>query len=516
MKAIQLKDIFIGNIDAKNELLSESPDEIEQFKSGFIVPPNIILDNYINKNKYFITGLKGTGKTALLRYLAILSEDKFDSKTFFILFKSNIDEDDRKKLSHAARSEINENNSQEFSGQDFELVWRWFLHKKIIYLVENKGVELFQKNGDYSRYKACVTSVEGSSKNGLLDALIPRIKKGNITISKTPKLSIDLVWNSQNKAQIKFVELAKNVDSLFLKLLPGNDSLNIYIDELELNLTSKKQYDRDSRLIRDLIVTIEKLNNISKRNGYDLCIFAGIRSEVVSAITSTGKEINKPLSDFGSQITWHKKGIDETQQPLLDIIIKRLKYAEVKNGITTENGKMWDKYFPLKIQGVESRKYILHNSWYRPRDFVRLLSIARDQFPYEAIFSHKVFDDTRKQYSTECWTEITEELIANYSKEDLAGIKRIFYGFQSYFEFADVTRRCLGIKELYPEVRKLLSKHEVNTILTHMYKIGILGNLGKQRRSGRETIRFSFRGDDDILLENKLFIHHALRPFFSI
>jgi hypothetical protein len=71
MSNLKLKDIYFGNIDAKNELLNDSIDEIERFVNGFCLPPNIIIDDFLNKGKYFITGLKGIGKTALLRYIAI-------------------------------------------------------------------------------------------------------------------------------------------------------------------------------------------------------------------------------------------------------------------------------------------------------------------------------------------------------------------------------------------------------------------------------------------------------------
>jgi len=58
---IKLKDLYLGNIDAKNELLKNTDFEKEQFMKNFVMPPNLIIDKFINKNKYFVIGLKGTG-----------------------------------------------------------------------------------------------------------------------------------------------------------------------------------------------------------------------------------------------------------------------------------------------------------------------------------------------------------------------------------------------------------------------------------------------------------------------
>lgn len=68
----------------------------------------------------------------------------------------------------------------------------------------------------------------------------------------------DFEWDSSGKTQLQFNKLVKKADDAFEALLPGNDRINLFFDELELNNNTRKQYERDSKLIRDLIVTIEK------------------------------------------------------------------------------------------------------------------------------------------------------------------------------------------------------------------------------------------------------------------
>jgi hypothetical protein len=48
-----------------------------------------------------------------------------------------------------------------------------------------------------------------------------------------------------------------------------------------------------------------------------------------------------------------------------------------------------------------------------------------------------------------------------------------------------------------------------------LYRIGVIGNIIYQRTPGVK-FRFSFRGDDDVLLDQKFFVHYALRAHLSI
>ncbi|MGL9632281.1 hypothetical protein Q7I59_21055, partial [Escherichia coli] len=55
--AVKLKGIFLGSTDAKNELLVNSPEEVERFKKLYVVPPALLIEKYYSNDKYFISGL---------------------------------------------------------------------------------------------------------------------------------------------------------------------------------------------------------------------------------------------------------------------------------------------------------------------------------------------------------------------------------------------------------------------------------------------------------------------------
>ena len=63
MKNIRIKDLYTGKPDAKDEVNFESP---EKFIKTFVVADHFNLDSLTKGTNCFITGFKGTGKTALL------------------------------------------------------------------------------------------------------------------------------------------------------------------------------------------------------------------------------------------------------------------------------------------------------------------------------------------------------------------------------------------------------------------------------------------------------------------
>lgn len=257
---IALTDIYLGNIDAKNELLNNSPDERERFKASFVSPPNLVIGKFTDKEKYFVTGLKGTGKTALLRYISISLEEIPNSSSHFILFKSDLDEDTRKEFSKASRVQTTEANSDAFDGDDFESVWKWFIYRKIAHAITKESCEIFQRNENLEKFIELVNSEHNSEKKQGLMSLIPTIRKGTIEISKSPKIGLELAWNQSGTAKIQFNELVRKADAAFALLEQGNERLNLFFDELELNYNTQKQYQRDAKLVRDLVVSIEKIN----------------------------------------------------------------------------------------------------------------------------------------------------------------------------------------------------------------------------------------------------------------
>lgn len=515
-KKLNLKDLYLGNIDAKHELLNNTEDERSRFSDSFFMPKNIVLEEYYMGNKYYITGLKGTGKTALLRYIGIRAENELNAKTSFILFKSDIREQDRKDFSKAARTVVANNTQNANDNIDYEDVWRWFFHRHIVETVQNRELDLFVNDKHWKKYVACVTAPNIGDEESGIKKVFPRLKRGNVEVNAgldgiSGGLGLEFDWEDDNKTKVRFSSIVKQADKLFEALTPSNDQLFVLLDELELTLGVSKQYVRDKKLIRDLIISIHSINTLCNNHNFKIRFISAIRSEVLTAVESSGKEINKIISDFGTPIVWHYSGGDITNHPILQIIVKRISASEKYHCANLDNSSeaIWNRYFPKQIQKKSTPLYILHLTWYRPRDVIRLLNLAKTQYPNETKFTHEVFDNTRKLYSTESWLELSEELRAIYTETEIDSIKRILYGFKNPFTYNDIKLHIESLKDMYDGVNDLLERYRVGEILSNLYRVGVLGNTGKK-------VRFAHRGDDEILLDKFITIHRALWSYLSI
>ena len=66
MGKLQLNQIVFGKTDAFNELSAFGQ---EFFVNSFVSNPKYHVDEFVSGNRFFICGTKGTGKSALLKYL---------------------------------------------------------------------------------------------------------------------------------------------------------------------------------------------------------------------------------------------------------------------------------------------------------------------------------------------------------------------------------------------------------------------------------------------------------------
>lgn len=514
LKTLQLKDIFVGKTDAKNEFIENSVDEQSKFIDSYLIPENITIENFENGSKYFITGLKGTGKTALLRYLE-LSFSK-ESNSSFILFKSEFSDEDKANFSKAASTFLTEKNDSNEVEEDYLNIWEWFIHRHIVKYSKDNNVELFEDNKAWQKYSKCVSAPKlGDEKSGITK-LFPKLKRGSVEIEGDieiikSKLGIEFDWESEKDNLVKFSSIVRQANELYKKLTPSGRKLYVFVDELELALGKTKQFQKDIKLIRDLIVAISNFNSVSRKSGYKIYVISAIRSEVLTSIQSSGKEINKPILDFGISLKWQQSGGSNKSHPLIKIINKKIQSAEKSLGIekTSTDEEIWKNYFPDKINSTPTYEYILHRTWYRPRDIIRLLSIGQQQFPNETSFSHAVFDSIVKEYSTQSWIEHAEELRAILSEQEIDGIKKLLTSITCPFTFNEFRNICEQKKEIYTDVETLFNKHKPADILSLLYRVGLIGNTGQK-------VRYSFRGDDELVLESNMKIHDPLWSYLSI
>lgn len=287
------------------------------------------------------------------------------------------------------------------------------------------------------------------------------------------------------------------------------DTIYILVDELELSLKKNKDYQRDITLIRDLIFAIESLNEINRIHKYNVHIIAAIRNEVYKNIISKGMEINKVILDFGVTISWEQKGGNIRNHPLLKMLEKRIHYSEKLAGLD-ESSDVWEKYFVSTIgdSKLSIENYLLDQTWFKPRDIIRLFSIIQKKHGHKSFFDQEVFDSVKKTYAEESWLEFEEVLTATYSDAEVEGIKKSLTGLSLPFELKDFQYNIEKNKDFFEEVGILAKNKKAPQVLKDLYDIGVIGNYGSNPR-------FSFKGDTDISPVMPMTIHYPLIRFFK-
>ena len=83
-------------------------------------------------------------------------------------------------------------------------------------------------------------------------------------------------------------------------------------------------------------------------------------------------------------------------------------------------------------------------------------------------------------------------------------------GLSCPFSLNTISEKAMSNRLLYSDVDSLLGKYRIADILDNLYDLGVIGNTGKN------SMRYSFRGDDGLLLDKNMTIHPALWNVLSI
>ena len=513
---LPLKCLDFGKTDCKHEFNDCSTKEIERFENSFLIPENIILSNFFGNLKYYyIIGQKGAGKTCFLRYIGLKVDEMVDSSSTFILFKSQLKNHEDEIPPNYSVTFYKQDDIISNPANDYVSLWHWIIHKQIVkYMDENEDFNIFKKDHSWKKYSSYIKAIDDSHPN----RYIPKIKKGRVELSTkffALYTKFDFDFEAINpKEPVKFDKIIKNINVLYEQLNFNIGNLYILFDELELSTVSRTTYKKDSILIRDLIVTINEFNNISKVKNFNVFLIAAIRSEVLSSVYSLGKEINKLTTDYGIHISWNYRVGKLIDHPLLKILEKRIRAAEIHYGKKELTPNIWEAYFSEKVHRIPAYKYILFQTWYKPRDIVRLLLLAQKTHPNARTINEDVLNSIKKDYSQKCWTELTEELSVLYTREELEAIKKMLYGYKKEFSFAEIFDHVNALRAEFKIVDSLLNKRKLGDILSKLYQVGIIGNVTTFDQ--RPKYRFIYKGDDDVLHNQNMIIHRGLWPFLAI
>jgi hypothetical protein len=506
---VALRDLNFGDVDAKNEILKQSRAGERFFFDSFLIPEAINIEDYKNGMKFFILGLKGTGKTALLRFIHDRAVERGDLSEM-LLFKSDITEEDRKNLSVGSGFQIISMKGAQTFVQDFKEPWKWFIYQKIA-----ENLKKLPTNSEAERKFIKLTGVGNSDWGAKLGQLFSRLSSAGMKLSgESLGVAVEVgVEMESGSGEAVSISALNRACSLLLNDMDWQHAIYVLFDELELFNQTEDQFDRDRRIIRDLIFAISAINAESAENARRLFLLSSLRSEVLHSILELGQEIGRDVDDYGDRLDWTGATVSR-DHPSLRLIERKIEASSPK-----AIKDVWGELFPLKINNQDYFQFILNSSYFRPRDIVRLLRVARDYDKNAFSFTTAHFDQTSIEYSRQTWLEISDELLATYSSREVHALQRLFLGFRTHFFFTDVVERVRGRDRNDEAIQELFRRRDAHSILADLYRIGVIGNdfvsidkLGHRKKRNR----WIFRGNTILNDAERMAFHKSLWKHLSL
>lgn len=515
----KIKDIYAGKPDAKDEIETEGMDP---FFENYVVPSNFNINAITDGSGAFVTGYKGTGKTAILFYIEKYLRKKDDSTlSSFIFFKGDYSDSKKQEMEILAKrltSIISIGNDVVLSGTDFEYIWRWLFYSRIIKDNQDYNYGIFENNDSWIQFEKKMKQIDIGKRKGL--SIPPKLSLSlpisdtltQATISPTFEIDFKDSKMEESASYRTFIQIIDDADELFKNLKRTDIPYFIFVDELEAYFGDETVFKRDLRLIRDLIFTAKKMNMVFAQNKkVKTKIVCSVRTEIINAINRfvVTKELNKVISGFEVPLIWDYTNTNSYNHPIIKILTSRISYGEKKLGNSLSEQEIIKKWFPEKIGSSDAATYILNNCWCKPRDIVRLITSAQNCLAAENdSFSQKTIDMSKKRYSQDSLTELKEELLALYSPDEINRITTCLTGFKRIFSVDELSQR---VNKYYSEI---ITEKKLPDILSDLYRIGFIGNHIPETRS----YRWQHKGDDGIILDGawKIIIHSALTSALSV
>lgn len=514
---LRLSDIYIGDIDAKNELLKQSTIDARVFMNGFFVPQNFVSGDFDAGNVMYVVGFKGTGKTSFLRWLAD-KRARDGNYAHFLLFKSELLEEDRQAISRGVWFEVLPiRKDLSAIEQDFKYAWSWILLEKL-FAALLKDRHSCVRDVRFEDAARAIGHDIGSGRSVLLRAdgsLLPRLKSGSVEID-SDSLGPE-GRKARGSAKVPFGDLVRSARDAVTRITYTGKKVFLFIDELEAFSTSQENFERDIRMIRDLLHAVYDLNTHFRHHKVPIFIVAAVRSEVLAVVDRIGQEIGRDVQDFSMRVDW-SQGRRAPDHLLMRLMELKIKASEIQRFGKVKNHHPLQTYFPSAVSGMPVHNYLLDFSMYRPRDIVRRLGLVRRAYPNDWKFTEDALRGTSDEYSRQMWQEAREELVPGYNPEEVVGLEQAFIGFKRYFYLRQFEETLMDSSRRNAALRSLLERHPPQQILRDLFRLGVVGNhilTGDAKRSGVHS-RWAFRGDTTLAIERRMAFHKCLWPNFSL
>ncbi len=305
---------------------------------------------------------------------------------------------------------------------------------------------------------------------------------------------------------VDFINIIQKADELVLNVTRTDIPYYIFIDELEAYRSDSDVFYRDLRMIRDLLFTTKRMNDIFRERTKIVC---SVRLEILNSINRfvQSNQLHKIMQGYDKRLTWEYT--NTFKHPIINILIRRIEMAEEKAGFVSTQDELIKKWFAPHVYNTHICTYILDNTWHRPRNIVRLILAAQSKNSKNFhLFNQNAFETFMHVYSKQCLVEIQEEMRALYTAEEINYIIQCFRGYKTTFSYDEIKERA---EKLFPNT---FLAEKLVMVLNDLYRIGFIGNYLNKKTA----TQWVYKENYSLLIDApwKMIIHPSLNVELSI
>lgn len=509
---IPIEKIQFGDPDALHEFMKQDKDGSRILQNSFIAPPRANLEQLENGSRFLIIGPKGSGKTTILLQL-MRSSQKEHSR--LILFKTNIRKEDRAQLDKLTQMIFVTDLGGTSFDTDYKTIWEWYILKNIFRLIDPSDI---LEGLSYFKDIALLLEADKAKFSSLFDSMKIEGGKGSIKLSagvgslKT-EIAAELEAKRQVGDQIALLDLVRLTQLAMSKIrLKAGVKCRLYFDELEFFLEKNGDGERDRRMVRDLVFAIYNSNILFQSINFDALCYASIRSEVIHSFPGSAAELGKITKAFGIRIGWEP--MEGQRSAIIAIFENKISQSEIYESGNTSPSPI-ARYFPEMVEGKPFERFLLDVGGHKPRGALLCLSCAAERAWGRDVFLESDFEDEDNAFGQCMLDEFKEELSASIFEESIQFAISLLRGKAAIFDFEEFRRRIAMLNNSKKE-KNFLSAKEAESLLTLLYRAGLVGNwsVGEGGAAPKQT--WSARGYPDPSIDRKFIVHASLRKILQL
>lgn len=421
---LKVSALNLGFSDAENYRRREQKD----FLNKIFFDDNI-MSRILSQHISFLIGEKGTGKTTYATYIS-----------------NNCLNDTKANLTFLRETDFQKfmvlKQEKGLFLSDYVSIWKvilFLLFSQFVY--EKEGSGLFAR---FSKIKLLKQAIDEYYAGAFSPEITQAIEFVRDTSTSVELITTNIKAEAGDKNQTKVFStrfqnclfyIKKQFEDAFMQMRPDNNYI-LFLDGIDIR-PNKINYDDYLDCIKGLATAVWELNNdffpkIKGKKGRFRCILL-LRPDIFANL---GLQNQNTKLENSVLLDWKTEYLNYASSNLYKMMNKLLSSQQTDEN--KQQNLIWEKYFPwqasYKDPAISETSFIdfLRISYYRPRDFIKMLNILRDitlrKEPSAQVFSQEIFfsDEFRKIYSDYLLGEIKDQLTFYFSEKEYDAFVNFF------------------------------------------------------------------------------------------